>query len=230
MKAVVHWSGGKDSALALYRLQQEASFEIVALVTTLADPYRRVSMHGVREVFIDQQASQLDLPLRKLLLPESPTMEAYNAAMDEAMRALRVEGVTHAVFGDIFLEDLRTFREQQMQQAGLQTLFPLWGEPTGQLLEEFVTAGFRALVVSYDADLFTETFGGQELDAAFAANLPAVVDPCGENGEFHTFVYDGPNFAQPISFLRGSRRKVGYPDPEEAEGEIEFWFQDLLPT
>lgn len=201
--AVFNWSGGKDSALALYKALESGQYAIQTLLTTLSEPHQRISMHGVRDELLDRQTASLGLPCRKLFLPEMPSMDVYEQLMAATFGELRGQGVTAGLFGDIFLEDLRAYRETQLAAAGLAAGFPLWGVPTGALVREFLGLGFRAITTCVDAKCLDRSFVGRVVDEQFLRDLPAHVDPCGENGEFHTFVYDGPLFRQPVAFERG---------------------------
>jgi uncharacterized protein (TIGR00290 family) len=201
VQVVLSWSGGKDSALALYELQQRCTCKLVGLLTSVAQPYRRVSHHGVREELLVRQAEAIGLPLHIVYLPTRPdllcTNSVYEQCMDEALCTLRAQGVTAVAFGDIFLEDLRRYRERQLARLGLQGLFPLWKRDTAQLARQFVQLGFRAIVTSVVESLGPERVG-QRLTEAWIDALPPGCDPCGENGEYHSFVYDGPGFRYPV--------------------------------
>jgi uncharacterized protein (TIGR00290 family) len=231
MQTLVNWSGGKDSALALYRIQQQGEYVVQQLLTTINGAYGRVSMHGVRQALIDAQAEQLGLPLLTVRLPETASMEQYQATMDETLRPLVADGLTHAVYGDIFLEDLRLWREQQLAPVGLSGLFPLWQAASQTLLEEFWAAGFQTIVVAVNGLSLDRSFCGRLLDRQFVADLPDGVDPCGENGEFHTFVFDAPNFSRPIDFTVGEtvERTYSFTDAEGQERTSTYYFTDLLP-
>ncbi|WP_232541011.1 Dph6-related ATP pyrophosphatase [Spirosoma endbachense] len=198
-KAIMNWSGGKDSAFALWQLLQAGDYQIETLLTTLNAANRRISMHGVPEHLLDAQAKQLGLPQTKLYLPEESSMGDYEQRMANTLEPLVAAGVTHAIFGDIFLEDLRKWRETQLASKNLTGVFPLWRIPSRQLLDEFWAAGFSTIVVSVNSQYLDESFCGRILDQSFVDDLPQNVDPCGENGEFHTFVYQAPYFAEPIS-------------------------------
>jgi uncharacterized protein (TIGR00290 family) len=227
MKTVLHWSGGKDSALALHRMQK-AGAPPALLCTTLGLPQARVTMHGVREALLRQQAQCLGLPWQPLWLPAEATMTQYEATMRPALAALHQAGYTHAAYGDIYLEDLKAYRDAQLAEVGLAGHYPLWQAEPLALLEEFWAAGFRAVVVACNGRCLGESFCGRELDRAFVRDLPPGVDPCGEHGEFHTFVYDGPNFARPVSFARGQvvARSYGATQANPA-WDTNFWFCDL---
>ena len=211
------WSGGKDSARALHDLRADPAWQPTILLTTVTSGYDRISMHGVRRELLDEQARALGMELLVAEIPPSATNEQYERAMERAVESLRARGIEHVAFGDIFLEDLRRYREERMAKAGMKCVFPLWKRDTSELARSFVRLGFRAIAVCVDPRALAPSFAGRELDAAFFADLPAGVDPCGENGEYHSFVYAGPIFAREVGVLRGER--------VERDG---FWFQDLL--
>ncbi|HEX2045538.1 MAG TPA: hypothetical protein VHF23_07930 [Gaiellaceae bacterium] len=191
------WSGGKDSALALARLQAEGR-RPSALLATVTETYDRVSMHGVRRELLARQAAAAGLPLVEVPIPADCSNEVYEARMRDALRAPPLERVGAVAFGDLFLADVRAYRERQLANAGKRALFPLWGEDTAVLARRFLSAGFAAVVVCVDPARLDPAFAGRPFDARLLADLPAEVDPCGENGEFHTFVHAGPIFARPI--------------------------------
>ena len=217
-KIVVAWSGGKDSAMALWRLQGDERYQVVGLLTTLTEDYDRIQMHGVRRVLLVAQAEALGLPLIEVWVPMHASNDAYEAAMKRALGELRERGVSAMVFGDLFLEDIRAYREKMMAGSGLTPMFPLWREDTRQLAALFLSAGFRATVVCIDPSALPPGFVGLPYDRAFIEDLPEGADPCGENGEFHTFVHDGPNFRYPLRTMLGVK--------VERSG---FHFADLLP-
>lgn len=225
-KAVVCWSGGKDSALALYRILQEGRFEVVALLTTLNADSRRTSMHLVREELLDEQAAALGITLEKAWVSDGSN-RGYEQVMGEKLLAQKSLGVTHVVFGDIFLQDLRLYREQLLQRLGLEGVFPLWQQDTGSLIREFLQAGFKTILCCVSTAFFSENNVGEELDAGFIDQLPAEADPCGENGEFHTFCYQGPLFQKPVLFQKGSKTSTLLRGGSIQAG---FWFIDLLPV
>ena len=212
------WSGGKDSAMALHALQTVRNCRVSALLTTITEEYDRISMHGVRRALLERQAESLGLPLHAVLIPPQCINATYEARMKEALAEHFARGVRHVAFGDIFLEDLRVYREKNLAQVGMQALFPIWKRDTHELAREFVRLGFRAITVCVDPRALEASFAGRELDASFFADLPPGVDPCGENGEFHTFVFDGPIFRTPIAFRVGEKVL--------RDG---FCFGDLLP-
>ena len=218
-KVVVSWSSGKDAALTLHRLRHDPSVEVVGLLTTITREYARVSMHGVREELLEQQAAAAGLPLEKVEIPAPCPNEVYDRLMAGAVRRLADRGVTHLAFGDLFLEDIRAYRESRLAATGLRPLFPLWGIPTRTLAEHMLMIGIEAWVVCLDPRKLSPSFAGRRFDAGFLADLPAEVDPCGENGEFHTFVSGGPMFRTPIRVHRG--------EVVERDG---FLFADLVPA
>jgi uncharacterized protein (TIGR00290 family) len=227
MKSVLHWSGGKDSALALHRMRQ-AGQPPALLLTTLGLPQARVTMHGVREGLLRQQAHCLGLPWQPLWLPAEATMAQYEEVLRPALMALRQAGYTHSAFGDIYLEDLKAYRDAQLAQVGLVGHYPLWQAEPLALLEEFWAAGFKAVVVACNGRCLDQSFCGRELDRAFVRDLPSGVDPCGENGEFHTFVYDGPGFTRPVAFTLGQVVARQYGAIQANPGwDTTFWFCDL---
>jgi uncharacterized protein (TIGR00290 family) len=239
-QAFFNWSSGKDSALALHAVRRRGDLDIASLLTTVSTTHRRVSQHGVRVELLERQAAALGLPLDLVWLPDFPGMVEYEAQMAEAVARQRAAGRTHAVFGDIFLEDLRVYREQKLATAGIEAVFPIWKRDTRELLEEFIAEGFRAVVVCVNEAKLDRSFAGRELDAAFLADLPADVDPCGENGEYHTFCYAGPIFTAPLCFRSGEVVHRTYtPRPQDDNlcpgaarqrvEETHFWFCDLIP-
>jgi uncharacterized protein (TIGR00290 family) len=197
------WSGGKDSAMALHALLQRADLRVTALLTTVTETYDRISMHGVRRELLVQQAESIGLPLHEVRIPPQCVNPIYEARMEEALRVHYAEGVRTVAFGDIFLEDLRNYREKNLARVGMTALFPIWKRDTHELMREFHQNGFRAIAACVDPRVLDRSFAGRELDDAFFRDLPAGVDPCGENGEFHTFVFDGPIFRKPIPVLVG---------------------------
>lgn len=225
-----NWSGGKDSALALWQAQQTDLYEVRALLTTVSGVHNRILMHGVRTELLQLQARALGLPLHLAHMPDQTSMEAYQTVMAQAVDMLKAQGLAAALFGDIFLEDLRAYREALLQPAGLQADFPIWGRDTTELLETFWRLGFKALIVCTDEGKLGPNFAGRELDEACVRDFPAGVDPCGENGEYHTFVYQAPNFAAPVKFILGEKTRRTYPSPNGNGAQVAFWFCDLLPA
>jgi uncharacterized protein (TIGR00290 family) len=213
-KVIVSWSGGKDSALALYELA--GGCEVVALLTTVTEGYDRISMHGVRRSLLERQARALGYPLEKVLVTQACTNDEYEARMRAALSRYRDAGVTAVVCGDIFLEDVRRYREEKLFTVGLKGLFPLWGRDSRGLVRRFLALGFRTVLCCVDTHVLDPAFAGRVYDEGLLADLPAGVDPCGENGEFHTFVFDGPNFARRVDYVTGERclrhERFGYCD------------------
>jgi uncharacterized protein (TIGR00290 family) len=199
------WSGGKDSAMALHALWEGHDYRITALLTTITEEYDRISMHGVRRALLERQAESLGLPLHAVLIPPQCINAIYEERMKEALALHFARGVRRVAFGDIFLEDLRVYREKNLAQVGMQALFPIWKRDTRELAREFVRLGFRAITVCVDPRVLDASFAGRELDKSFFADLPPAVDACGENGEFHTFVFDGPIFQTPIPCRVGEK-------------------------
>jgi uncharacterized protein (TIGR00290 family) len=202
-RALVAWSSGKDSAFALHAARVSGKLEIVGLLTTLTEDYGRVSMHGVREEILDRQAEALGLPCRKVRIPAGCVNADYERAMGAAVAGARADGVERIVFGDLFLQDVRAYRERMLAGTGIEPVFPLWGRDTAALAREMVDAGLRATVVCVDPRRLSESFAGREFGADFLSQLPTGVDPCGENGEFHTCVTDGPMFRGPVPAVPG---------------------------
>jgi uncharacterized protein (TIGR00290 family) len=235
MKAYMNWSGGKDSALALYHAQQ-SGFNVGCLSTNVNAAHNRISMHGVRRSLLEEQAKAIGLPLSIMELPEEPGMEIYEQKTKGHVESLKQQGYTDAIFGDIFLEDLRQFREAQLKPFGIRCHFPLWKRNSSELMEEFISLGFKAVVVCVNDSSLGKSFCGRELDESFVKDLPANVDVCGENGEYHSFVYDGPNFSGPVSFTKGEIVSRSYNAPKSnvdcfrnASKELAFYFCDLVP-
>ena len=197
------WSGGKDSALALQRLLHQNEFQITALLTTVTETYNRISMHGVRRQLLAKQAQSLNLPLHEAPIPPQCINPIYESRMEQALRHYQAQGVQKVAFGDIFLEDLRLYREKNLARIGMTALFPLWKRDTRELVQEFQANKFRAIAVCVNPKAIDPTFAGRELDDSFFRDLPPHADPCGENGEFHTFVFDGPIFQSPIPVRTG---------------------------
>lgn len=239
-KVLMNWSGGKDSSLCLYRLLQSQEYEVIGLLTSVNEKYSRVSMHGVRTSLIEVQARALGIPLHKVSIPGEITMEEYDQLMLDTLYSFKEEGVTHCAFGDIFLKDLRTHREVKLKQLDLQPLFPLWKQSTQKLAREFVDEGFKAVLTSVDGSKLDSSFVGREYDDELVEELPAGIDPCGEYGAFHSFVYDGPPLRQAIAVERGEvvERTYGNPrdnslsesshsDRSASDKSSSFWFIDL---
>ena len=216
---LLSWSGGKDCTLALHHLQMDGCHEVVSLLTTVTQPYDRVSMHGVRRMLLERQAEALGLPLHTLLIGPGCRNEEYERVTAQALVVHHARGVRTVAFGDIFLEDLRAYRENNLARGGMRGLFPIWKRDTRELAREFIVRGFRAILTCVDPKQLDASFAGRDFDSALVDSLPAGVDPCGENGEFHTFVYDGPNFRMPLRLTLG-----------EVVHRDGFVFCDLVPA
>lgn len=225
--AIFNWSGGKDSTLALHYLLSSKEYKIYCLLTTVNDSYNRIAMHGVREALLIAQSTSLNLPLYQIRLPEMPTMESYEKAMELHFGRLKKQGIGYAVFGDIFLEDLKKYRENQFAKIGMKTLFPLWKRDSLELVTTFIGLGYKTIVVCARADL--KEFCGRVIDQSFLNDLPKDVDPCGENGEFHTFVFDGPIFSAPINFTVGELVYRELAPESSSNINSGYWYIDLLP-
>jgi uncharacterized protein (TIGR00290 family) len=217
--ALMSWSGGKDSCFALYEVQRRQSHRVAALLTTITRDYDRISMHGVRRVLLERQASSLGLPLHQVLISKDATNEEYEERMAEAFSVYRGVGIDSIVFGDLFLEDIRAYREQFLARHHMRGIFPVWKCDTSRFIKEFIELGFKAVVTCVNPKALDGSFAGRMIDDAFLSSLPVDVDPCGENGEFHSFVFDGPIFREAVRFSIG-----------ETVSRSSFWFCDLLPT
>ncbi|HTQ28892.1 MAG TPA: hypothetical protein VMI35_12210 [Puia sp.] len=237
--AYMNWSGGKDSALCLYRTLQSGSIPVTALLTSMNSFHHRISMHGVRRALLEAQARAIHIPLHTIELPEQPDMQVYETAMMNKLTAFRESGYNTAIFGDIFLEDLRKYREQTLHTMGIACRFPLWKLDTGSLVKEFISLGFKSIVVCVQEEVLDRHFCGRIIDDQFLADLPDHVDPCGENGEFHTFVFAGPLFNQPVPFKKGEIVYKRYHAPENQDAGDDrkvkassygFYFCDLIPV
>lgn len=199
MRVALSWSSGKDSAWALHLLRQDRNIEVVALVTTLNEAFDRVAMHAVRRELLEHQAASLSLPLWKVPLPWPCSNEQYEARMGDLCSRAVSQGIEAMAFGDLFLADIRAYREKQLSGTGLKPLFPVWHIPTAQLAGDMIASGLQAKITCVDPKVLPRDFAGRDFDAQFLANLPPGVDPCGENGEFHSFVYNGPGFRNPLA-------------------------------
>lgn len=218
-KACVSWSSGKDSAFALWVARQAGALDIVAVLTTVNETQARVAMHGVRDALLDRQAAALELPCLKVSIPSPCPNEVYEARMREATTRLMQAGVTHMVFGDLFLEDIRAWREERLREAGMTSIYPLWARDTRALARDMIDSGLVAHLTCIDPRRLDRSFAGRRFDAGLLADLPDGVDPCGENGEFHTVVSGGPMFAAPIAVSIG--------EVVERDG---FVFADVIPA
>lgn len=211
------WSGGKDSALALYEVLRDRRYEVTALLTTMTEGYDRISMHGVRKSLLHAQVESLNIPLCEVLISQGAGNEEYEAKMESALRKFFAQGVRAVCFGDIFLEDLRAYREKNLATLGMRGLFPLWKQDTTVLVERFIRSGFGALVACVDTRVLDPSFAGREINWEFLRMLPTQVDPCGENGEYHSFVFAGPIYKSPIPVKLG----------EAIKRDVHFCFRDM---
>ena len=219
-KVLFSWSGGKDSAVALHEIQNNPDYEIVSLLTTVTEDYGRVSMHGFRTKLLEAQAASLSLPLTKIKISKEATNDEYENLMRKTLTEFQREGLHSVVFGDIFLEDLKKYREDKLAQIDMGAIFPIWKKDTSELAKWFIDAGFKALITCVDTKALDARFTGRDFDTDLLNDLPAGVDPCGENGEFHSFVFDGPIFKELVAFQKG----------EVVLRENRFSFCDLLDT
>ncbi len=218
-KVLLSWSGGKDSAIALYEIQKSHKYEIVSLLTTITEGYDRVSLHGVPRVLIEQQAKSLGLPLHKVFIPKASSNEEYEAKMHETLTKFKQDGISKVVFGDIFLQWVKEYRENNLSKLGMKAIFPIWGRDTTELTRSFIALGFKAVVTCVDTRVLDKSFLGRVIDESFTTQLPPDIDQAGENGEFHSFVFDGPIFKEGIAYKLG--RQVS---------KDSFRFCDLVPT
>ncbi len=217
-KIIFSWSTGKDSTLALYEILKSGNYEVVSLLTTLTREYDRVTMHGVRRALLEKQAEATGLPLTEMFISPSATNEEYEKQMGEALARFQQQGVTGVAFGDIFLDDLRKYREEKLAGIGMKGIFPLWKRDTTEIIGHFVASGFKAVITCADSRILPMSFAGKYIDGSFLASLPAGIDPAGEKGEYHSFAFGGPLFRRPIAFTMG-----------EVVLRDSFYFCDLVP-
>jgi uncharacterized protein (TIGR00290 family) len=218
-KALIAWSSGKDSAWALHEIRRAGEFDVTGALTTVTGAFTRVSIHGVREELLDVQLAAADLPARKVRIPYPCPNEIYEREMAAAVAQAREDGITHIIFGDLFLEDVRAYRERNLAGTGIVPLFPLWGRDTAALVREMLASGMAAHLVSVDLKKLPRRFAGRGFDEALLSDLPVGIDPCGENGEFHTFISAGPMLAKPVAVTVG--------EIVERDGAA---YADLLPA
>lgn len=216
-KVLMAWSGGKDSAMALQSILSDDSLRVVALLTTITDGYDRITMHGVRVGLLEAQAEALGLPLEQVRIPVDCPDDVCDDLVGQSYKSHHARGVDRCVYGDLFLEDVRSYREAMLAELGMKGMYPLWGKGTAQMAREFVRQGFRTVITCVDPNQLDPSFCGRDFDEAFLDDLPEGVDPCGENGEFHSFVYDGPIFERPVAVKKG-----------EVVHRGGFWYCDLL--
>jgi uncharacterized protein (TIGR00290 family) len=215
---LMSWSGGKDSCRALYEIQKARDYQVAALLTTITRDYDRISMHGVRRVLLERQAVSLGLPLHQVFITKDATNQEYETKLEEALSVYRAQGIDTVAFGDLFLEEIRAYRDQFLACHNMHGLYPVWQRETTEFIKEFLALGFKAIITCVDSHALDSSFAGMMIDENFLSALPSQIDPCGENGEFHTFVFDGPNFSEPVNFSIG-----------ECVARDSFWFCDLLP-
>lgn len=225
MKKVAVSFSGKDSTLALYDLLNSNEYEVTLLFSAVTEEFNRTSIHGVREELLEAQAESIGIPLQKIRIPEQCSNEQYGSIMEKELASMKSQGIDHIAFGDLFLEDVRKYREQMLTPTGITPIFPLWGINTAELIHRFLSLGFRTITTCVDLTRLPENFSGREIDNEFLAELPAEVDPCGENGEFHSFVFDGPIFKKPIQFEIGQKKFSA----DIYTGQTRFCFTDLIP-
>jgi uncharacterized protein (TIGR00290 family) len=218
-KILFGWSGGKDSTMALYEIKKHHEYEVVSLLTTVTKDYDRISMHGVRRVLVEQQAKSIGIPLHKVFIPKNCTNEIYVAKMTEALNMFKEQGIEKVGFGDIFLEDVRKYREDNLAKLNMKGIFPIWGRDSAELAHSFIALGFKSVISCIDTKVLDQKFLGRQFDEDFLAELPPNIDPSGENGEFHSFAYDGPIFQQGIGYSLG-----------ETVDRNSFHFRDLIPA
>jgi len=219
-RVLVSWSGGKDSTLALNEIVKNGTYRVAALVTTVTADYDRISMHGVRRALLEQQAASLGLPLEKVFIPSNASNAVYEQNFESVLAKYAGQGVQKVVFGDLFLEDLRKYREERLASVGMSGVFPIWMRGTKELAKSLISLGFKAITTCVDTNVLDKDFVGRLVDEKFLADLPASVDPCGENGEYHSFVHDGPIFSEAVRFTIG----------EKVLRDERFYFCDLVPA
>lgn len=213
------WSGGKDSSFALYTLMKDKRYRVVSLLTTITKEFDRISMHGVRRELLNRQSRSIEIPVLQVEITYRAGNEEYERKMKEAVESLKSQGISKVAFGDIYLEDIRRYREEKMAQAGMSCIFPLWGYDPGKLSRKIIESGFRATICTVDPKKIGKEYAGKDYSLELIESLPKNVDPCGEKGEFHTFAYNGPIFKSPVGFVRG--------EVVERDG---FFFADLIPV
>ena len=218
-EVLMTWSGGKDSSLALYELKKDTGYSVKALLTTVTKAYGRISMHGVREALLEEQAESLDIPLKKIEISANSSNEEYEEKMKSVLAPYEKQGIKKVAFGDIFLEDVRSYRERNLSKVGMKAMFPLWKKNTMSLAELFIDLGFKTILTCVDTKFLDGKFAGREFSKQLLSEFPETIDSCGENGEFHTFVYDGPGFKNKVNFKKG----------EIVLRDNRFSYCDLLP-
>lgn len=250
VNSYMNWSGGKDSSLCLYKVLQSKKYKVKYLLTSINKTHNRISMHGVRVELLEKQANSISIPLKYIELPEQPGMEEYEREMEKKIKEIKREKIYHAIFGDIFLEDLRKYREKKLHELDITPIFPLWKISTKKLMDEFLELGFKAIIVCINEKYLDKSFCGRMIDNSFVKDLPETVDVCGENGEYHSYVFDGPIFKTPVPFKKGDIVYREYAKPRtiryrvkpkdtktehykpvrKEEKKYGFYFCDLLPV
>ena len=218
-KILLSWSGGKDSAMTFHEIQKNGDYETVALLTTVTEDYDRISIHGVRRTLLEKQAHALGIPLCKIHIPKTATNEIYETKLNETLYEYQNQEINTIAYGDLFLEDIKQYRENHLSQIGMKTHFPIWKRDTTEFLKTFIALGFKAIVVCVDSKILDRSYAGKMIDEVFLSELPSHVDPCGENGEFHSFVFDGPIFSEKVNFTIG-----------DVVLRESFYFCDLIPV
>ncbi len=228
----LNWSSGKDAAMAFYQLQQDTNYRVKTLLTSLSEGYNRVSMHGTPAALLELQALRMQVPLKQIRLPENADMAAYNTIMQTAVGELKAEGIDTFAFGDIFLEDLKTYRETQLAQAGAKAIFPLWKRDTAQLVAAVEDSGIKAMIICVHDKFLGKEFLGRFINRELLNDLPEGVDPCGENGEYHTVVIDAPFFNEPIAVHKGEivYKQYQASDQTDTAWHTGFYFLDVQPA
>ncbi len=219
-KILLSWSSGKDGAMALYEIKKAGNYEVAALLTTVTKEYDRVSMHGIRRELLEHQADSIGMPLEKVLIPKNSSNQEYEVQIQKTLEKYLKLGVTRVAFGDLFLEDIRKYREEKLAQLGMSGIFPLWKRDTKELAQTVIRLGFRAVLSCVDSKFLEREFAGREFDEQLLADFPPGVDPCGEYGEFHSFAYSGPIFREDVRFKKG----------EVVLRDDRFYFCDLIPA
>jgi uncharacterized protein (TIGR00290 family) len=236
-KSIFNWSGGKDSALSLYHCLNDKGIEIRYLLTTLSEKYKRISMHGVRKELLQLQAKNMGIEMKEVYLPEPALLEIYDDIMKKTFDGFKEEGIEYSIFGDIFLEDLKKYREDRLAEVRMKGMFPLWKRSSTEILKEFIDLGFKTVIVCVNDKYLDKSYAGRVIDKYFLNDLPGNVDPCGENGEFHTFVFDGPIFKEKIDYELGELVRREYKaktvnldesDDDKKKQDAVFWYRDIL--
>lgn len=228
-KAIFNWSGGKDSALALYKAMESDEYDIISLLTTISLDTQQSSMHLIPVSILEQQAESIGLPLYKVMLP-SKGLQGYEEEMRKAIGYFKEQGVTHSIFGDIFLHDVRKYREEQLSPFGIEVVEPLWNKTTEEIMEEFLSSGIQTKIVVTQADKLDRSFAGKDITHELVSSFPANIDICGEEGEYHTLAYDGPIFRQPVKFTLREPKELIY-EVKMDTGEIQtfrYWHTPII--